>query len=134
MTCLDLFAGSGALGFEAASRGAEKVVLVEASPKVAEALQANARLLEAGARVEVLRQDAVKFATSTSLRFDLAFLDPPYRQGWIEKISPMLPSLLHEEGLLYAEAEAPLEACGDWRTVKRGKAGQVYFHLMQREP
>ena len=133
MTCLDLFAGSGALGFEAASRGAEKVLMVESAPKVAEALQTNARLLAAEDRVEVLRQDAVKFASSTPLRFDLVFLDPPYRQGWIEQISPLLPRLLHPEGLVYVEAEAPLEACGEWRTVKHGKAGQVYFHLMQQE-
>ncbi len=133
MTCLDLFAGSGALGLEAASRGAERVVLVESSAPVAEALQANVRLLQAGERVEVVRQDAVKFAGSTPRRFDLVFLDPPYRQGWIDRICPLLPRLLHDEGLVYAEAETPLAGCGPWRTVKRGQAGQVHFHLMQRE-
>ena len=133
LSCLDLFAGSGALGLEAASRGAAKVVMVETAPKVAQALADNARLLGAGGRVEVLRQDAVKFATTTPLRFDVIFLDPPYRQGWLEKLCPILPRLLNEDGVIYAEAETPIDACGDWRTVRHGKAGQVCYHLLRRE-
>lgn len=132
LTCLDLFAGSGALGLEAASRGAEKVVMVETNPRVAEALSSNIRLLAASGRVELVRQDALKFASSTPLKFDVIFLDPPYRQGWIEKLCPLLPRLLHEDAVIYAEAEVPLEACGEWRTGRSGRAGQVYFHLMQR--
>jgi 16S rRNA (guanine966-N2)-methyltransferase len=133
LACLDLFAGSGALGFEAASRGAGKVVLVERAPRVADALAGNVGLLAAAGRVELVRQDALKFAGSTPLRFDVIFLDPPYRQGWIEKLCPLLPRLANPDALVYAEAEAPLESCGDWRTVRSGRAGQVYYHLMQRE-
>ena len=91
LSCLDLFAGSGALGFEAASRGAAKVVMVEHAPKVAAALEENARLLDAGGRLQIVRADAVKFAsslTATGVRFDVLFLDPPYKQGWIERLAP----------------------------------------------
>jgi 16S rRNA (guanine966-N2)-methyltransferase len=132
MTCLDLFAGSGALGLEAASRGAEKVVLVERNAGVADALASNVRLLAATSRVELVRQDALKFATSTPLTFDVVFLDPPYRQDWIDKLCPLLPRLLKADAVIYAEAEAPLVGCGQWQTVRHGRAGQVYFHLMRR--
>jgi 16S rRNA (guanine966-N2)-methyltransferase len=132
LACLDLFSGSGALGFEAASRGAEKVVLVERNPKVADALGSNVRLLSAEGRVELVRQDALKFASSTPLSFDVVFLDPPYRQGWIEKLCPLLPRLMKEGAVIYAEAEMPLTGCGEWLTVRQGQAGQVFFHLMRR--
>lgn len=134
-TCLDLFAGSGALGFEAASRGAQRVVMVEKSPKVLAALETNARLLDAGERVEIVRADAVKFASflrSAGSRFDVLFLDPPYQQGWVDRVAPLLPDLLAADGVLYVEAEHSLESCGDWRTVRRGRAGQVCYHLMRR--
>jgi 16S rRNA (guanine966-N2)-methyltransferase len=130
--CLDLFAGSGALGFEAGSRGAEKVVLVESNARVAEALASNIGLLAAADRVELVRQDALKFASSTPRAFDVVFLDPPYRQGWIEKLCPLLPRLLKPDAVIYAEAETLLEGCGEWRTERSGRAGQVYFHLMRR--
>ena len=133
LSCLDLFAGSGALGLEAASRGASRVVMVEASARVAQGLVANARLLGAQGRVEVIHQDAVKFAYSTPERFDVVFLDPPYRQGWIEKLCPILPRLLSDDAWIYAEAETSLESCGEWRTFRHGQAGQVHFHLMRRE-
>ena len=134
-SCLDLFAGSGALGFEAASRGAQRVVMVDKSPKVLASLEANARLLDAGERLEIVRADAVKFASflgSAGSRFDVLFLDPPYQQGWVDRVAPLLPDLLAADGVLYVEAEYGLESCGDWRTVRRGRAGQVFYHLMQR--
>ena len=134
LSCLDLFAGSGALGFEAASRGAEKVVMVENSPKVHEALEANARLLAAGGRLQIVRADAVKFASSlcsTGMHFDVVFLDPPYKKGWIDQVAPLLPRLLSADGALYIEAECALESCGNWRTVRSGRAGQVFYHLMR---
>lgn len=133
LVCLDLFAGSGALGFEAASRGAKKVVLVETAPKALAALEANRQMLGADAHLEIVRADAVKFATSTALRFDVLFLDPPYKQGWIERVTPLLPRILADDAVIYVEAEHMLEACGEWRTAKHGRAGQVYFHLMLRQ-
>jgi 16S rRNA (guanine966-N2)-methyltransferase len=79
-----------------------------------------------------VRSDAVKFAASTAQRFDLLFLDPPYHQGWIERLAPLLPGILAEKAVIYVEAEFPLEGCGEWRTERHGKAGQVFYHLMQR--
>ena len=135
LSCLDLFAGSGALGFEAASRGAAKVVMVEHSPKVFAALDANARLLGSGGRLQIVRADAVKFASSlisNGSRFDVLFLDPPYKQGWIERLTPLLPGLMTDDGVLYVEAELPLAELGEWRTVRSGRAGQVCYQLMRR--
>ena len=114
-SCLDLFAGSGALGFEAASRGASHVVMVERSARTADALRANARMLEAAKRVEIVRADAVEFASSletAARRFDVLFLDPPYNQGWLERLAPMLPRLLAGGGVMYVESETALDACG----------------------
>jgi 16S rRNA (guanine966-N2)-methyltransferase len=132
LICLDLFAGSGALGFEAGSRGAAKVVMVETAPQALSALEANATMLGADGRLEIVRSDAVKFAASTGLRFDLLFLDPPYHQGWLDRLAPLLPRISADDALLYVEAEMALKTCGDWRTVRHGKAGQVFYHLMQR--
>ena len=135
MSCLDLFACSDALGFEAGSRGAAKVVMVEQSPKVAAALTENARLLAADERLQIVRADAVKFASSlsaTGVRFDVLFLDPPYRQGWIEPLAPLLPQLMADEGAVYIEAEYPVDACGDWKCVRDGRAGQVFYQLLRR--
>lgn len=136
LICLDLFAGSGALGFEAASRGASKVVMVENAPRTLEALEANARLLAAVAgQLEIVYKDAVRFTSSlrnTGSRFDVLFLDPPFEQGWIDRLTPLLPEILTEDGVLYVEAEHVVHACGDWRTVRSGRAGQVFYHLMRR--
>ncbi len=138
LNCLDLFAGSGALGFEAASRNAESVVLVDRSPQVIAALEANARMLgnEAGdGRLRIIRSDAVEFASarrSPAARFDVLFLDPPYGKGWIERMLPLLPGLVADDGAIYVEAEHAVEACGEWRSVRSGKAGQVYYQLMRK--
>lgn len=137
-SCLDLFAGSGALGFEAASRGAARVVLVEKSPKVLSALRDNARLL--GAAPELLKitaGDALQYAAATGAQFDLVFLDPPYRQGWIDRLSPLLGKLLKPDAALYVETEYEMDTPGHripgWRAIRKGKAGEVHFHLMRQE-
>ncbi len=130
LACVDLFAGTGILGFEAASRGAVQVTLVETHPRALAALRQSAMTLQA-AQVEVVRRNAVEFAATSSSRFDLAFLDPPYHQGWLERIEPYLDRVMKPEGRLYVECEHPLTRLGRWQTVKQGRAGQVNFHLMQ---
>lgn len=131
--CLDLFAGSGALGFEAASRGAASVVMIEQVPRVLAALHENARQIGAESAVEIKRGDAIQYLSSTKVKFDLIFLDPPYKKGWIPRLEPLLPGVLNEDAVLYVEAEHEIEALGGWRTVRHGKAGEVHFHLMRRE-
>ena len=89
LTCLDLFAGTGVLGFEAASRGAARVTMVERDVKALARLEANAARLEAS-NIEIRRADALDFLRETARRkahaFDLVFLDPPYRQGWLARV------------------------------------------------
>ena len=131
--CLDLFAGSGALGFEAASRGAAQVVLVEQAPKVLAALRENAGMLQNPPEVEIRRGDALQYLASTKLKFDLVFLDPPFGKGWIDRLEPLLPGVLNEDAAIYVEAEQEIEALGDWHSVRHGKAGEVHYQLMRRE-
>lgn len=129
--CLDLFAGSGVLGFEAASRGAGQVTLVEREARAQGQLAKVAKTLQA-AQVEIVRGDAVKFCACPPRRYDLVFLDPPYRQGWLEQIEPLLEGLLAPDGWLYAEAEVPVPRLGAWQAVKQGQAGQVHFQLLRK--
>lgn len=133
LRCLDLFAGTGILGFESASRGAAAVTLVEQNARALDALHKAAETLRA-AQVEIVRGDAVRFLQNTGRRFDIVFLDPPYRQGLLERAEPWLDRILEPDGWLYAESEAPVERLGAWHTTKRGQAGLVHYHLMQREP
>lgn len=128
--CLDLFAGSGALGFEALSRGAASVTLVENNPAVHRALQDNAKLLKAD-KANILRSDAQSFLAQNRQSFDVIFLDPPYGQGWLEKLLPLLAQHLAPEGVVYAEAEKALQDGEGWQVVKHGKAGNVHYHLLK---
>jgi 16S rRNA (guanine(966)-N(2))-methyltransferase RsmD len=142
VACLDLFAGTGALGFEAASRGAEKVVMVESNAAAVRQLQATQEKLQA-AQVRVLRGDAAatvqKLVSSEDERFKLIFLDPPYHQDWLAKMLPTCAQLLTADGLLYAESEFALDGdeapewMQDWQVVRADKAGMVYYHLLQRK-
>jgi len=130
--CLDLFAGSGALGFEAASRGARVVHMVECNPRAFAALKQHAEGLGAD-QVELVRGDALKFAESASQAYDLVMLDPPYHKGWLERLSPWIDALVAPDGRLYVEAEAPIASLGAFVTVKSGRAGQVCYQLMERQ-
>jgi len=128
--CLDLFAGSGALGFEAASRYAASVTMVEQNPAVHRALADNAALLKAG-QVRLLRMDALQFLAQDTQPFDVIFLDPPFGQGWLEKLLPLLASHLAPDGVVYAESESLLQDGRDWQVCKHGKAGNVHYHLLK---
>jgi len=131
LSCLDLFAGSGVLGFEAASRGAARVTLVERDPGAFAALQQNARQL-GGEQLELIRADALKFAASAARRYDLVFLDPPYHQGWLERIEPLLAGLTNPGARLYVESGEAVETLGAWQSVRSGRAGQVFYQLMEQ--
>ncbi|MGE5466136.1 MAG: 16S rRNA (guanine(966)-N(2))-methyltransferase RsmD [Ignavibacteria bacterium] len=134
LDCLDLFAGSGILGFEAASRGAASVTQVERDQRVFAALRQNAASFDC-ARLKLVRADALEFSASAESqrgRFDLVFLDPPYRQQLLERVAPRLEALAKPGMRIYAEAEHALERLADWQTVKRGRAGQVFYHLLER--
>lgn len=127
--CLDLFAGSGALGFEAASRGAEQVWMVEKNLTVFRALKDNASRL--GCDKLVLRhQDGLEFMCRNTEQYDVIFLDPPFQCDYLPRLLEMLPKFLLENGMVYVESGAEIEVSPPWQVLKSGRAGQVYFQLI----
>ena len=132
MVCLDLFAGSGALGFEALSRGAASVIMVEKNPVVLRALRDNAQKLGATG-LTIVRGDALEFVRDARSRFDVVFVDPPYRLGMQVAALDLLRGLLAEGGRVYVESAAVFEAPRGWAVLKRARAGNVHFHLLVRE-
>jgi 16S rRNA G966 N2-methylase RsmD len=129
--CLDLFAGSGALGFEALSRGARQVVMVERDSKVAGALKENAAALKAD-NFELVVADALKFLGQETRRFDVIFVDPPYQLNLLPLVLPGLLPHLEDDGLVYAEADAPLEFASEWQVWRQGRAGLVHYYLLKK--
>ncbi len=131
--CLDLFAGSGALGFEALSRGAASVVMVEKSRSVCDALRRNAGLLGAK-NLQLHCADALEFATAaaagTAARFDVVFLDPPFHSALLEQALPRVAPLLRPGARVYAESAAAFAPAGGWQVLKHGRAGQVHYTLV----
>ncbi len=151
LRCLDLFAGSGALGLEAASRDAERVVMVERSPKAVRQLRANLERLHAQT-VEVVEADAFRLVAGLApASFDVIFLDPPFEGDGLARILLHCLALLKPDGALYLEAGLPLERLvqnlpedlparggtpfpspAPWEVVRQGRAGAVHYHLLQR--
>jgi len=133
-TCLDLFAGSGALGFEAASRGAERVVMVENNPVVFRALQDNLKKLGTK-NVSAHCQDGLEFALRDVQTYDVIFLDPPFQYNsggdYLPKLLSALPQRLRENGLVYVESGEKIDVSLPWQELKSGKAGQVHYQLLQ---
>lgn len=129
--CLDLFAGSGALGFEAASRGAQRVVMVERDPAVFRALAASRARLKAGA-VELTKGDALEFLRADRGVYDVVFLDPPFDAGYWPRVAPLLPPRLSPEAMVYHEGGGAPESLPGWEIHKHGRAGQVSYHLLKR--
>jgi 16S rRNA (guanine(966)-N(2))-methyltransferase RsmD len=136
---LDLFAGTGALGFELASRGAATVVLVESHPRALERLRmTQARL--AATQVQIVAGDALAQAARwPAASFDLVFLDPPFASSLQAPALAAARRLLADGGLVYLETPQPLtpaaaDAAG-LEIVRSGRAGRVAFHLLrQRTP
>jgi 16S rRNA (guanine966-N2)-methyltransferase len=129
--CLDLFAGSGALGFEAASRGAEQVLMVENNRTVYQYLQGNAKKLALG-NVALRCEDGLKFARQENGLFDVIFLDPPFKSDFLSQLLPLLENSLTPEGRVYLESGTAFEPDTAWRVLKRSKAGAVHYQLLER--
>ena len=132
--CLDLCAGTGALGFEALSRGAETVVFVEKSPIAARALRKNAELLEADG-AEIHQDDALEFlANGQREPFDVVFLDPPFAAAMLDELCRLLDehSMVRPGSLVYIEedrATSAVELPPDWSLLKSRTAGNVRYSL-----
>jgi 16S rRNA (guanine966-N2)-methyltransferase len=129
-TCLDLFAGTGAFGFEALSRNAKNVVMIENSNLAFKSLIQNQQLLKAE-NCQIFSQDALQFLTHNTQKFDVIFCDPPYNKNWLDKILPVLNQHLSESGVIYAEAEFEIKSNENWQVVKQSIAGNVFYHLLK---
>lgn len=127
--CLDLFAGSGALGFEAASRGASRVVMVENDPVVWRALERNRAALGCEDVVELHRADALEFVRDAEQSFDIVFLDPPFDSGLLARLTAALPRLTRSGGMVYVESSRGVELGAEFRLHRHGRAGQVTYQL-----
>lgn len=142
MRCLDLFAGTGALSFEAASRGFSAITTVETNRTACSHLETVRKKLNAG-QVNIFHADAFAFAkrlVQADERFDLIFLDPPFQENFLPAILPLCVKLLTEDGLIYVESNEPVsdeeldqilpegEKC---HICRKNKAGQVYYHLLE---
>lgn len=130
--CLDLFAGSGALGFEAASRGARRVVMVENDATVFRAIAANREVLAAAA-VEPKKADALEFLRVHDVVYDVVFLDPPFKAGYWSRLLPLLPPRLAPGALVYYESAERPELPPGWHVHRQDRAGQVRYQLLKWE-
>lgn len=136
--CLDLFAGSGALGLEAVSRGARQAVLVERSQAVVGSLRENVDRLQAGEAVQVIHADARRFLAGKPEPFELVFLDPPFKSVFIEQVCQRLDSAgwLVNGALLYLETDIHRPLGGlpsNWRPMRSGASGSVSYRLLRYE-
>jgi 16S rRNA (guanine966-N2)-methyltransferase len=134
--CLDLFAGSGALGLEALSRGAAQTVFVEQWPAVCRVLQQTLESLKATANARIMEMGAARFLRTPVEPFDIAFLDPPFGLNALAEYIPLIEAggWLKPKGLLYLENEResavpPLPP--HWELLKSKSAGQVGYHLVR---
>lgn len=134
---LDLFAGSGALGLEALSRGAARVEFVERRRSVAAALRANLERLGGDERGQVRCGDALAWLHSARGPFDLVFMDPPYASALAEPALALLAErdLLSPRHRIYVEAGADATWASRWEVLKRTRAGEVHAALLRdRKP
>jgi 16S rRNA (guanine966-N2)-methyltransferase len=129
--CLDLYAGSGAIGFEAISRGAKSVTLVDSSKQVAKQLKQNIQELNiTNATVE--NQKAECFLSNNTLKYDIIFLDPPFEKAMLESIMLQIKPHLKVGGLIYIEQEnssSTLDIGCEWQQLKYKKTSRFIYSL-----
>lgn len=135
LRCLDPFAGTGALGLEAASRGAAHVVLVE---RRRDAVESIARTIErlGASGVQVIAADAfvaMQRLAQAGERFDVVFLDPPFDDDLVDRSLAAVLPLLAPGARVYVETGGAFEAPAGWSTLRSDRAGQVRYHLLQRD-
>jgi len=138
--CLDLFAGSGVLGFEALSRGANSTVFLEQDRSVIQALRKNATLLTSESEpIEIIETDALTWLKRTGSKtpFDIVFIDPPYQANLSSECFALLENQgwLNPNAFIYFESNQPLESQTlptTWQLVRDKKAGQVHYYLAQK--
>ncbi|MGF1789053.1 16S rRNA (guanine(966)-N(2))-methyltransferase RsmD [Photobacterium profundum] len=135
--CLDLFTGSGGLSFEALSRGAESITMLELDKKAANQLQQNLTTIGA-TNANVLNTDSLKYLAQTGTPHDVVFIDPPFRKDLIQNVIDLLEAnnWLTPHAMIYIEAEKELGEIvtpSHWRLHREKIAGQVCYRLFERE-
>lgn len=132
--CLDLCAGSGALGLEALSRGARRVTFVDREPRIVQHLAKTLERLHARDEAELVASDALRFLAGPPQPFDIVFLDPPFASDLLADVYRRLADgWLRREAFVYVEcpADAPLgELPAGWSVHRSKRAGQVGYHLL----
>lgn len=133
----DMFAGSGAMGLESASRGADRVLCIEKDRKSAFQIKTLVEKLRATDRVDVVCGDAFVVMERTNETFDVIFIDPPFAERWQVKAAALAIERLKPRGLIYLEAEKEMSEeelnSLSLESVRRGKAGTVYYLLAQKK-
>ena len=130
-SCLDLFAGSGVLGFEAASRGAKEVVMVERDPITFNALMLSAKSL-GGPAIQLVKQDALLFLKGDNRTYDVIFLDPPFGEGCLAQVLEHLPPRTHAGSFVYVENSTRFSPPSGWEFFRRDRASKVHYGLLIR--
>ncbi|MFY3327228.1 16S rRNA (guanine(966)-N(2))-methyltransferase RsmD [Vibrio fluvialis] len=134
--CLDLFAGSGGLGFESASRQAEKVTMLEMNPQAFAQLKTNIAALKAS-NIEAVNTDTLAYLKQPGQAYDVVFIDPPFRQGLLQETVQLLEQngWLAANAMIYIESEKELpltELPDSWQLYREKLAGQVCYRLFER--
>ncbi|MBS0289011.1 MAG: 16S rRNA (guanine(966)-N(2))-methyltransferase RsmD [Proteobacteria bacterium] len=141
--CLDLFAGTGALGFEALSRGAKHVIFVDKYPPAIQMIQKSVQVLDAQTSCDIVRASAINYLNMLKEKeekvLDIIFLDPPFASNLLKQSFECLASshLVNEKTLLYAEAPSLLcqqDIPSHWLLLKAKMTGEVAYHLIQGRP
>lgn len=133
---LDLFSGSGQLGIEALSRGASSAVFVDSSEKSISLIKRNVE--RCSFKANIVKQDSLAYISTTSSVFDIAFLDPPYSVGLLQKALLLVSERMNKSGVIIAEnpcnEELP-EMVGDFKLVRQKKYGklQLSFYRFKEE-
>lgn len=129
--CLDMFAGSGALSFEAVSRGARRAVMLDKDKRSIDIIRKNAKSLDFLDLCEIRNEDCFDYAARTKEKFDIIFLDPPYNKGFIEPVLHAIVKndLLTDEGIVVLESD-DTDFSGEFEgltVLKQRKYGRTYI-------
>ena len=132
--CLDLFAGSGVLGFESISRGAAQATIVDRDPDIINLLQKQIELFATDA-IHLICDDGVHFITTAKQKFDIVYLDPPFQKFELDHLLVLLSTanILNPNALVYTEGspgQLPQELPPNWQWRRQAKAGQVAYGLI----
>lgn len=133
---LDLFSGSGQLGIEALSRGADSAVFVDLNPHAIDIIKENLKVTNLNGLARVVRSDSFSFIASTDERFDIAFLDPPYRDGILEKSLSAVTGIMNDGGIIICERPIDIslpETIFGFKEKKQLKFGKILVSVYRKE-